>query len=110
MSQAFHKRALERPRQVWHCLVVSLGILALTISLASRTVNLRLSAQASVASQAQHAEIQHRDRDAFGWAPILASSDPFYLPVVSEPVVLEKTLVRSEQVDTCLYNRPPPHS
>jgi len=110
MLVVFHERTVERLRQLWRCLVVSLGILALTVSLASRTVNLKLSAQASVASQAQSAKIQHRDRDAFIWVPALASSEPFYLPVISEPVVSEEAPVLSEQVDSCLYNRPPPLS
>jgi hypothetical protein len=90
--------------------VALLSILALTISLANRTADLKLSTHTSVESQARKGEVQHRDRDAFVWAPILANSGPFYLAVSAEPIMPEESLVFSEQVDSCLYNRPPPLS
>jgi hypothetical protein len=110
MAPVSHERAAEHSRQVWRCLVVSLGILVLTISLASRTVDLSLSTQTSVTSQPQKAKIQHRDRDAFVWAPVLANAEPFYLSVSLERVAPATTPVLSDEVDDCLYNRPPPLS
>jgi hypothetical protein len=110
MSRVSHERASQRLKQLWRGWVVSLAVLTLTISLASRTVELRLSAQTSVGSQAHQAKIQHRDRDAFGWAPPLANSEPFYVSVSPQPVAPEKTPNLSEEVDHCLYNRPPPLS
>jgi len=90
--------------------VALLSVLALTISLASRTAELKLSSHTSVESQAQKGEVQHRDRDAFVWAPMLANSGSFYLAVLSEPVMPEESTILCEQVDSCLYNRPPPLS
>jgi hypothetical protein len=110
MPLVFHERASQRPERLRRWVVVSLGIVALTISLASRTFDLRLSTQTSVTSQAQRATIQHRDRDAFGWAPVLANSEPFYLSVSPQPVAPETTPILSEEVDDCLYTRPPPLS
>jgi hypothetical protein len=110
MGPVSHERLSENPRQLWRCLVVSLSILALTVSLANRTADFHLSAHTSVESHSQKAKIQHRDRDAFVWAPALANSTPFYLSVTSEPVATEQTPVLSDEVDDCLYNRPPPIS
>ena len=110
MALRSHERAWERPEQWGRWVVVTLGIVALTISLASRTFDLKLSTQTSLTSQTQQATIQHRDRDACGWAPALANSEPFYLSVSPQPVAPETTPILSEEVDDCLYNRPPPLS
>jgi hypothetical protein len=44
------------------------------------------------------------------WAPVLANAEPFYLSVSLERVAPAKTPVLSDEVDDCLYNRPPPLS
>jgi len=41
---------------------------------------------------------------------VLVNSTPFYLSVTSEPVATEQAPVLSDEVDDCLYNRPPPIS
>jgi hypothetical protein len=100
----------KRVRQLARSAIVFLGVLALTVSLASRTADLNISTHQSVQSQTQKAKVQHRDRDAHGWPPVVTDSEPFYLAVCAKPLVPEKTQVISEQLDTCLYNRPPPQS
>jgi len=99
-----------RVRLVGRSVLVFLGVLTLTVSLASRTVDLNISTHPSVQSQTQKAKVQHRDRDAHGWSPFVTDSEPFYLAVCAKPIMPDKTQVISEQLDTCLYNRPPPHS
>jgi hypothetical protein len=100
----------KRVRLLGRSVVVFLGVLALTVSLASRTADLNISAHQSVQSQTQKAKVQHRDRDAHGWSPVVTDSDPFYLAVCAKTLVPENTQVISEQLDSCLYNRPPPRS
>jgi len=97
-------------RLVGRSLVVFLSVLTLTVSLASRTADLNISPHQSVQAQTQKGKLQHRDRDAHRWSPVVMDSEPFYLAVCAKPLVPEKTQVISEQLDTCLYNRPPPHS
>lgn len=100
-------------KRVWllgRSAVVFLGVLALTVSLASRTADLNISTHQSVQSQTQKAKVQHRDRDAHGWSPVVTDSEPFYLAVCAKPLVPHTTQVIAEQLDSCLYNRPPPRS
>lgn len=100
----------KRVRLVGRSVLVFLGVLTLTVSLASRTVDLNISTHPSVHPQTQKAKIQHRDRDAHGWSPFVTDSEPFYLAVCAKPIMPDKTQVISEQLDPCLYNRPPPLS
>ncbi len=110
MRQWYRQPGSDTSRQWLRWVVVSLGILALTVSLASRTADFHLSSHPTVDSQDQKGKIQHRDRDAFVWAPVLPSAAAFYLPVSVEPVVSEQAPILSVEVDDCLCNRPPPLS
>lgn len=100
----------KRVRLLGRPAIVFLGVLALTVSLASRTADLNISTHQSVQAQTQKAKVQHRARDAHGWSPVVTDSEPFYLAVCAKPLVPHTTQVISEQLDSCLYNRPPPRS
>jgi hypothetical protein len=94
----------------WRCLVVSLAIATLTISLAARTFDTNLQTHATVSSQAEKAKIQHRDKSGSQWTPVLDRIQPFYVAVCSQAVEPEQEPLLSPHVDDCLYNRPPPLS
>ena len=102
----FAKTAVSSGR----CLVVSLAIVTLTISLAGRTFDTNLQTHATVSSQAEKAKIQHRDKSGSQWTPVLDRIELFYVAVCSQAVEPEQEPLLSAHVDDCLYNRPPPRS
>jgi hypothetical protein len=103
-------RYAKREVSFWHCLVVSLAILSLTISLAGRTFDTNLQTHAAASSQAEKAKLQHRDKSGSQWTPVLNRMEPFYVAVCSDAVEPEQEPLLSPHVDDCLYNRPPPLS
>src|ERR1700758_5296076 len=110
MFLAPKNRYAKREVFFWQCLVVTLAILSLTISLAGRTFDTNLQAHASISSQAEKAKLQHRDKSGSQWTPVLNRTEPSYLSVCSEAVEPEKEPLLAPHVDDCLYNRPPPLS
>ena len=90
-------------------LAVCLAILALTVSLANRTVHFLSYDRSTVHSTSPDAKIQHRDKDHSNWiSPIVnfvvrCVSEPSLKPVSSERVVAVLDY-------DSLYNRPPPVS
>jgi hypothetical protein len=98
----------ERRHSQWRGLVFFCVTLALCVSLASRTVDLKLSDRPTVTSSAQKAKIQHLDKDAFGWSSPVSAFTIFLALAPHTEAMVEENVVSSLEVDTCLYNRPPP--
>ena len=101
---------LERPPSHWRGLTFFCVTLALCVSLASRTVDLKIADRPTVASSTQKAKIQHLDKDAFGWSSPVSGFALFLALAPHAEAMVEEHLVFSHDVDTCLYNRPPPLS
>src|ERR1700745_4071637 len=110
MFLAQKNRYAKREVFFWQCLVVTLAILSLTISLAGRTFDTNLQTHATISSQAEKAKLQHRDKSGSQWTPVLNRMEPFYVALFSVPVKPEQEPLLSPHVDDCLYNRPPPLS
>ena len=83
-------------------------MLALVITLASRTVHLPKSNSPSFQSNAQNAKIQHRNTDAVRWAPVLLAALFAWSPASFHAVVAQDESLRSIFVDAGLNTRPPP--
>jgi hypothetical protein len=101
---------LERAPFHWRGLTFFCVTLALCVSLASRTVDLKLANRPTVASATQKARIQHLDKDAFGWSSPVSAFTLFLAPAPHAEAMVEEPLVLFHHVYTCLYNRPPPLS
>ena len=89
--------------------VISLTILVLIISLASRTVQGGIYTKSTVHSASVSTKIQHRDKDASVWVAPVAT---FSFVSVAEPSILRTSTQRVLlylHYDS-LYNRPPPIS
>ena len=99
-----------RPPFRWRGVLFFSVTLALCVSLASRTINLRIADHPTVTSSAQKAKIQHLDKDAFGWSSPVSVFTLFLALAPHTEAMLEEYPVVSHDVDTCLYNRPPPLS
>ena len=99
----------ERPRfSRW--LIVFFAIAVVTVSLATRTVDVHIFRQTSVTSSVQKAKTQHRDQDGAQWLPPVVIIEPFYLALSSRVIEPEDDPPVVARVDDCLYNRPPPRS
>lgn len=83
-------------------------ILSLCISLASRTVSLELVDSPAVHSSLAKAKVQHLDKDAFEWTSPVAAFAVLLIPAARTEAVANEQAAPSYDVDTCLYNRPPP--
>ena len=92
----------------WRGLTFFFVILALCISLASRTVDLKLVDRPTATNATQKAKIQHLDKDAFGWSSPVSGFALFLAPAPHSEAMIAEPLVPSHEVDSCLYNRPPP--
>lgn len=89
--------------------VVSLTILAITLSLASRTVHEGFYGKPTAHSASAISKIQHRDKDACEWVTPVAA---FSLLSVAEPSIARASTegIFVELQYNALYNRPPPLS
>lgn len=92
----------------WRRSLVSALMLALVVTLATRTLHLTIPHGVTVRSGAAQAMRQHLDRDAVGWIPptsVLTALRPrtFYPHVAPAGPPLGVLLL-----DESLYNRPPP--
>jgi len=87
--------------------IVSLAILALTISLANRTFQGSFDSRATVHSVSVNSKVQHRDKDA---SELVAPVATFSLLYVTEPSIVSARVQRVflDFDHDCLYNRPPP--
>jgi len=95
------------PRQ-WRSLIFFCVTLALCVSLASRTVDLKISDHAAATSATQKAKIQHLDKDAFGWTSPVSAFAIFLAPAPHAAAMVEEPLLLLHTLDAPLYNRPPP--
>jgi hypothetical protein len=87
--------------------LVSLAILALTISLANRTFEGSFDTHPTAHSATSKAKIQHRDRDAAKWFPpiaVFARFCPARISIVQPKEDRSQVTVFYDS----LYNRPPP--
>ena len=99
------KRRLSSLRGV----IVSFAILALTVSLANRTVHLSFSDTPGVYSSSPDARIQHCDKDHSGWfSPIAKFVVSFVIEPSLNPSPTNRVVVALNY--DSLYNRPPPIS
>ncbi len=92
----------------WRRALVGAVMLALVVTLATRTLHLTIPHGVTVQSGAAQAKRQHLDRDAVGWIPptsVLTALRPptFYLHVAPAGPPLGVLLL-----DESLCNRPPP--
>jgi hypothetical protein len=108
MSARSHPRVFTMP--FLRCLIASLGIFVLTVSLAGRTFDTHLTTRTTISSEPEKAKIQHRDKSGSQWAPALEFANAFYVAVCSDAVEAEQEPLLSRHVADCLYNRPPPRS
>jgi len=91
----------------WRGLVISLAILALTVSLASRVSHAVVYRATSAHSASVDAKIQHRDKDASEWTPPDVVLSLLWVAEASPaPEEIERVYFRIPSGS--LYNRPPP--
>lgn len=102
------ERQSDNARVRWRAFVSLFGVIALTVTLAGRTFDVRVCSRPSVSLQSEKAKIQHRDKNGAQWSPPRPSLEPFYIAVCSEAVQPEQEPPLPGQIDDCLYNRPPP--
>jgi len=90
-------------------LAILLAILALTVSLANRTVHARFCNISTVHSASPDAKIQHRDKDHSTWISPIVN---LVVRCVIEPLLKPFSGERVVAVLNCdsLYKRPPPVS
>lgn len=101
-------RPLNCRRSSWHLFVIGLALLALTLSLETRTSIPTTSHSITAQPQSSQASRQQMDGDAFQWvspAPVLTVLQvPTFYPRVAPAGPLLPYLL----FDESLYNRPPP--
>lgn len=110
MAPVLQRTAAKETPRFSQWLIVFLAIAVLTVSLATRTVDVHIFRQTSVTSSVQKAKIQHRDQDGARWLPPVVIIEPFYLALSSRAIEPDKEPPVVARVDDCLYNRPPPRS
>jgi hypothetical protein len=92
----------------WRQALVGVLMLALVVTLATRTFHVTIPHGATVRSGAAQAMRQHLDRDAVGWIPptsvLTALRPPTFYPHVAPAGPPLGVLL----LDESLYNRPPP--
>jgi hypothetical protein len=94
----------------WRGLTLFCVTLALCVSLASRTVNLKISDRPAVANSAQKAKIQHLDKDAFSWTSPVSAFALFLAVAPHNEAIVDEAAIPFRGIDPRLYNRPPPLS
>jgi hypothetical protein len=108
MSQPRNLRGtFDRP-PAWHVLVVVLAILALTVSLATRTFRLTIPHAVTVYDGSAQATRQHMDRDAASWIPPVPVLTTLQAPVFYPNVAPAGPPLPKLLFEEGLYNRPPP--
>lgn len=107
-ARIFRIDASGARRNGWRSLVALAGIVALTTTLAGRTFEVQLNHRPTVASTAEKAKIQHRDKQKTRSSAAVIAVRPFYLLVIEDATEPEQRPPLSAHVDDCLYNRPPP--
>ena len=100
----------ERRVFSWRKLVICLACLALVVSLASRTIHISALDNPTAQSDSPKAKIQHLNKDAAQWTAPVASFLLFWLAVTSIQAASDENPPIPLDLDTCLYNRPPPLS
>lgn len=106
MWRAFQVR--EAQGFSWRQVVVSLAILALTVSIATRTFGGFHSAHPSVQASASQAVRQHLAVDAIGLTYPVWQFTFLLLPVAAPHTPPAEPDVHSIEFSESLYNRPPP--
>jgi hypothetical protein len=108
MSPRGNVRHMKGPHRPWCVLVIVLAILALTVSLATRTSTPTVSHNIGVQAQSSQVTRQHLDTDAAQWvspvAPVVVSEVVSFYPRVSPAGPPVPNLFFEQS----LYNRPPP--
>ena len=95
------------PRSLRRALVTLL-LLSLVVSLATRTFHLKVTQTVSVESGASQAMRQHLDRDAVRWTAPVVHYAVLDAPAFYPRVAPAGPPVRALLIDENLYNRPPP--
>lgn len=108
MSPSVEPRITNTQRSGWCVPLVTLAIIALTVSLATRTLHLSAPHGTAVQSSSASAMRQHMDRDSVRWVdpvPVFAAFEaPTFYPFVAPAGTPLGVLL----LDQSLYNRPPP--
>jgi hypothetical protein len=108
MWRRFHVR--EGRGLSWRQVVVALAIVALTVSVATRTFGDSYSGHPVVQTSSSQAARQHLAVDAIGPTHPVWQSAFLLVPVVSPHAPLAEPGVHSIEFSESLYNRPPPSS
>jgi hypothetical protein len=88
--------------------VVSIVMLSLVVTLATRTFHVTIPSSITVQSSAPQAMRQHMDRDAFGWAPPVLQFTVLLVPKSYLRVAPAGPALATLLIEENLYNRPPP--
>ena len=92
----------------WRNLVVLLAVLAISVSVATRTFHGFSLDHPSVQADASHAMRQHLAADAFVLTHSVSSLGAMLIPAAASPVSPSEDLVHRFELTESLYNRPPP--
>jgi hypothetical protein len=87
--------------------IIALAVVALTVSLATRTVYVDVNLKTTLHSDCSYNKVQHRDKDSFEWAPPATNLCLLFLTEFSVSYESSPTLQFRLQHES-LYNRPPP--
>jgi hypothetical protein len=103
---ANHGAANRCPR--WRVLIIVLAICGLTVSLATRTVHLRVVQGNTVTSDSTRPMRQHLNRDAMQWMAPIPVFTILQVPTFFLPVSPNIPPLPTVHYDESLSNRPPP--
>ena len=108
MWRLVHLRANKGCRISWRHVIVSLAILALTVSVATRTFHGSYPEQASAQASAPQAMRQHLATDAIELTNPVSQFAVLPLPVAAPHAPPAEPDPRSVEFSESLYDRPPP--
>jgi hypothetical protein len=108
VEKAERREIVVRSVPWWRLALVSVVMVSLVVTLATRTFRGTTSHSIAVQSNSPQAMRQHMDRDAVRWAApvakiVVSQAPTFYPPVVPAGPPLPTLLLEEN-----LYNRPPP--
>ena len=107
MPRVASERVVSRRLLSWRGLVISLSVVALALSLATRVIHISFDLNPTAHSDSARTKVQHRDADNCEWTSPVADVSVLWVTefsIDSEPA--EEVHFRLHY--DSLYNRPPP--
>jgi hypothetical protein len=92
----------------WRWALVSIVLVSLVLTLATRTFHTTLSYNTTIHAGATQAIRQHLDRDAVRWAAPVANITVSEIPAFYPRVTTSGIVLPSLLLEESLFNRPPP--